>query len=183
MSHVDHTQAPVSQAWREACARLEDYLESCDIRDPERRWRLALEILEEARSKVAANCDLTPLEATMETVMNRADEWFDFIANGDGSARGRVAWFSSGASAKFAKDFLEPEPAHELVAALRSETIQAGPGLEFTTLARQDVDYGPMEDIARETWEKFSWSFVLKAFLLWVVIFFIAWGAWLHFHP
>ncbi|HEY5894771.1 MAG TPA: hypothetical protein VIT91_16235 [Chthoniobacterales bacterium] len=183
MSHVDHTHTLASQAWREACARLEDYLESCDIRDPERRWRLSLEILDEARSKAAANTKLTPLEATMETVMSRTDEWFDFVANGEGASRGRVAWTSSGASAKFAKYFLEPEPPHELVAELRNETIQAKPELEFTSLVRMDVDYGPMEDIARETWEKFSWSFVLKAFLLWVVIFFVAWGTWLHFHP
>lgn len=182
MSNVD-TRGAVGQAWNEACARLEDYLESCDVRDPERRWRLALEILEEARSKVAVDSKLAPLQATMETAMSRADEWFEFIASGDGSARGRVGWVSSGASAKFARDFLEPEPPHELIAIVRGETIQAGPDLQSTRVTRTEVDYGPMEDIARETWEKFSWSFVIKAFLLWVVIFFVFWGAWLHFHP
>ncbi len=67
------------------------------------------------------------------------------------------------------------------MAAVRSASMQAGPALEFTSLIRTEVDYGAMEDIAEGTWQQFSWAHVLRAFVIWVVIFFAAYGAYLQF--
>ena len=97
------------------------------------------------------------------------------------AARARGAWFASGLHREWPTAFLDPAPPEALVSAVRSVSLQAGPALEFSSLIRAEVDYGAMEDIAEGTWQQFSWAHVLRAFVIWVVIFFAAYGAYLHF--
>ena len=92
-------------------------------------------------------------------------------------------WLAVDGNRKWASHFLAENPPADLLKAVRRESLQAGPGLEFTSLLRKEMDFGAVEVIARETWEKFSWGHVLRAFLLWVAIFFAAWAYWLHLHP
>ena len=66
-------------------------------------------------------------------------------------------------------------------AEIRNSCMEAGPALDFHSLVRKEMDYGAMEDLARETWNQFSWSHVLRAFILWVVLFLLAYGIYLRF--
>jgi hypothetical protein len=174
-------------AWNIACVRLEDYLRAHRIHDREHLLRLSLALLDEARALQAADPARTPLDVTMELVTTRVEAWFSRLADDSAApdpqlaARGRAAWFASGLHREWPAAFLDSTPPTELLAAVRSASLQAGPSLEFTSLARAAVDYGPMEDLAEETWQQFSWGHVLRAFLIWVVIFFAAYGAWLAF--
>jgi len=172
--------------WNIACLRLEDYLRVHRIHDRERLLRLSLELLEEAKKAHAASPGRTPLDVTMPLAIARTEEWFSRLAGSEipdaqQAARGRAAWFASGLHREWPSAFLDPHPPAELLAAVRSASLQAGPALEFSSLTRAEVDYGPMEDIAGGTWQQFSWGHVLRAFLIWLAIFFAAYGSWLMF--
>lgn len=181
---------PLSEtdAWNSACVRLEDYLRAYRVRDRPTSLRLALQILDQAREAHAARPDVSPVVLTMEMATALTESWFARLAGEDGispaslrASRGHVAYFASGADKKWPSSFLDPDPPAELLAAVRAASLRAGPELEFTSLVRREVDYGPMEDIARETWEKFSWSHVLRAFAIWVLVFCAAYFSYLHF--
>ncbi|MEI6034910.1 MAG: hypothetical protein WCS65_11600 [Verrucomicrobiae bacterium] len=163
-------------AWDEACIRLEDYLRAHAVVPRERLLALTLQILQEA--KALHQRDSSPLECTMALAVKKSDEWFAMLA-GDPSktSRARSAYFSSGRSDLF----LAPSPPEDFVSAIRSAGREAGPALEFQSILRKEVDYGAMEDIARETWEQFSWRHVLQAFVLWLAIFLAAWASYLRF--
>lgn len=175
-----------SADWNAACLRLEDYLRAHRVRDRAALLRLTLRILDQARAQHAAQPGRTPLAVTMEAATGLTENWFALLAGGGEPdpmlvSRGRAAYFATGAYRKWPQAFLDPQPPQELLAAVRNASLRAGPDFEFTSLARREVDYGPMEDIARETWEKFSWSHVLRAFAIWVVIFFAVYFSYLHF--
>jgi hypothetical protein len=172
--------------WNPACLRLEDYLRAHRVQDRERLLRLSLELLDAAKSAHAADPHRTPLDTTMALAIARTEDWFSRLAGSDtpdpsAAARARGAWFASGLHADWPAAFLDPNPPPELLAAVRSASLQAGPALEFSSLTRAEIDYGPMEDIAEGTWHQFSWGHVLRAFVIWVVIFFIVYGGWLLF--
>lgn len=176
-------------AWNEATLRLEDYLRAHRVGDRGRLLRLNLEILEEARRLHAGHPERTPLEVTMALATARTEAWFADLAGESAgtepdpqlAARGRAIWFAGGLHRQWPSAFLDPAPPPELRGAVRSASIQAGPALEFSSLVRAEVDYGALEDLAEGTWQQFSWGHTIRAFLLWVVLFFVAYGAWLTF--
>lgn len=176
-----------TDAWNAACLRLEDYLRAHRVHDREHLLRLNLGLLAEAHRLHAAAPDRTPLDVTMELATDRTEAWFSRLADDSAppdarlAARGRAAWFASGLHREWPAAFLDSAPPAELLAAVRSASMQAGPALEFTSLLRTEVDYGPMEDLAGGTWQQFSWSHVLRAFFIWVAIFFAAYGGYLAF--
>ncbi|HEY8899709.1 MAG TPA: hypothetical protein VIM61_04805 [Chthoniobacterales bacterium] len=174
-------------AWNAAALRLEDYLRVHRVEDREHLLELNLELLEEARRRHAETPSRTPLDVTMQIATTRIEAWFARLADDSSppdpqlAARGRAAWFASGLHRKWPSAFLAPNPPADLLAAVRSASLQAGPALEFSSLIRTEVDYGAMEDIAEETWQQFSWAHVLRAFVIWVIIFFAAYGCYLQF--
>ncbi|HVE17395.1 MAG TPA: hypothetical protein VNB29_11705 [Chthoniobacterales bacterium] len=174
-------------AWNVAALRLEDYLRAHRVHDRERLLHLNLDLLDAAHRAHATSPDRPPLEITMELATLRVEAWFSKLAGDSASpdpslaARGRAAWFASGLHREWPTAFLDPEPSSELLSAARSVSMQAGPALEFSSLLRTEMDYGPMEDIAGGTWQQFSWGHVLRAFFIWVFIFFVAYGAYLTF--
>jgi hypothetical protein len=176
----------MSAAWNTACLRLEDFLRVHRVHDRERLLRLNLELLDEAKRLHAVDSTRTPLDVTMSLATARTEAWFSRLAGSEASdpqlaARARGVWFASGLHEKWPAAFLDPNPPAELMAAVRSASMQAGPAMEFSSLTRAEVDYGPMEDLAEGTWQQFSWGHVLRAFVIWLVIFFAAYGAWLKF--
>jgi hypothetical protein len=175
-------------AWNAACLRLEEYLCAHLVEDRAVLLRLTLRILDEARRFHAREPQRSPIAMTMEIAVSLTESWFARLAGGDDAqadlmlvSRGRVAYFATSAYRKWPQAFLDPHPPEELVTTVRNATLEAGPGLEFTRLVRQEVEYGPMEQIARETWEKFSWGHVLRAFAIWVGIFVAAYVSYLQF--
>ncbi len=178
---------PAAGDWNAACLRLEDYLRAHRVQPRERLLRLSLELLEEARKLQEQGPSGSPVGTAMGLATTRTEAWFSRLLDESAppdsvlAARGRVAFFTSGADRRWPEAFLDPEPPRNMLAAVRAASVQAGPAMEFQSLIRREMDYGAMEDIARETWGQFSWGHVLRAFALWVAIFFIAYGAWLKF--
>lgn len=175
--------------WDAACERLEQYFDSYHLTNREHVLRLTLEIVEEARKKSTEESAAIPVEITLQLALQRTDAWFASLSSEHHSsptaagANGRAVWQAIEGHRKWSSHFLVDPPPAELVEAVRRVSLQAGPGLEFSSLLRKEIDYGLAEDIARETWEKFSWDHVLRAFLLWTVIFFAAYAYWLSRNP
>jgi len=179
-----------SSDWDAACTRLEQYFDSYHLSSRERVLRLTLEILEEARRQTSASKGESPLQATLQIALQRSDDWFASLCDTSpshsghsASANGRAVWQAIAGHRQWSEHFLAVPPPEDLLVAARKVSLQAGPGLEFSSLLRKEVNYGLTEDIARETWEKFSWSHVLRAFFLWTALFFAAWAYWLHRNP
>ncbi|MCK9588828.1 MAG: hypothetical protein WC076_08795 [Terrimicrobiaceae bacterium] len=169
-------------AWDDACLRLEDYLRAHGVRPRERLLALTLEMIRQARGMHAKNPGKSPLETTMKLVIDRTDAWFSTLAGApERTVRARVAFFSPSFQRKWASEFWVSSPPEELLAEIRNATIEAGPALDFQSLVRKEMDYGAMKDLARETWGQFSWSHALRAFLLWLVVVLVAYGAYLRF--
>lgn len=165
-------------SWDSAAVRVEDYLRAHGVEPRERLLNLTIALVHEARQHHRIHPEASPLESSMRLAEAKADTWFAALAGGqEGVARARVAYFAS----RHRGLFLAENLPDEFVRSIRNAVIQAGPALEYQSLARQEIDYGPMEDIAKETWDRFSWAHVLKAFAIWTVIFFLAWGAYLQF--
>lgn len=174
------------EAWNVACLRLEDFLRAHRIHSRERLLHLTVEIIAQARARHGADHSRSPLEVTMEIATNRAADWFSRLVEsgveGDSAAtRGKVAYFAGGLHRRWPEAFLDPDPPLELLDAVRRSSVQAGPSMEFSSLIRKEINYGAMEDLARETWGQFSWGHVFRVFLIWVVIFFLAYGVWTRF--
>lgn len=168
--------------WDAAYLRLEDYLRAHGVEPRERLLELVLDIAGRAKILHARHSGKSPTEVTMELAIGKTDAWFSVLAGEpDKVARARVAFFSAPFQQKWAPVFLNPVLPDGLLAEVRSACIDAGPALDFQSLVRKEMDYGAMEDLARETWDQFSWSHVLRAFVLWVAVFFIAYGIYLKF--
>ena len=170
----------LSGDWDVACMRLEDYLRAHGVQPRERLLVLTLEIIREARASHLKTPARSPMQTTMELAIGRTDEWFAMLAGSEeNSVRARVAFFSPAIHRKWASVFLAPSPPGELLAEVRNAGTRAGPELDFQSLIRKEMNYGAMEDIARETWDQFSWRHVLRAFVLWLAIFLAAYGLYL----
>ena len=166
--------------WDAACLRLEDFLRAHGVESRERLLLLTLELLAEA--KRIQSPDKTPLETTMEVVMGRTEEWFSRLGGSpEKASRAKIAFFSIAAQEKWAAAFLCPVPSAELLAKIRTASLEAGPALDFQSLVRREMNYGAMEDVVRETWDQFSWAHVLRAFVLWLLLFLLAYGVYLNF--
>lgn len=174
-------------AWNLACVRLDDYLRAHLVQDREHLLRLNLQLIDEAKLLQKQHVDSTPLDVTMNLVTKRTEDWFSRLADDSHeadarmAARGRALWFTNDLYRRFPSAFLEPEPPAGLRDAVRSVTLQTGPDIELASLTRKEIDYGPMEDIVGETWHQFAWGYVLRAFVIWVIIFFAAYGSYLAF--
>jgi len=173
--------------WNAACVRVEDYLRAHRVSSRTHLLQLTLDMTAAAQAEYREGSPETPVQAALRLATARTEMWFSLLAGSDSStdttaaSRGRVAYFVTECNRRWPAAFLDPSPPPEMLAAIRNATIQAGPALEFRSLVRKEIDYGPMEDIARETWDQFSWGHVLRAFAIWVVIFFAAYGIWLRF--
>jgi len=52
--------------------------------------------------------------------------------------------------------------------------VSAAPELALSSMAARDMNFGAMETIAQETWQKFYWGPVLRAAAFWTAVFFFA---------
>jgi hypothetical protein len=164
--------------WDLACLRIEEYLHAHAVEPRERVLALTLGIFQEAKTLHAQNPSSTPPECAMALAIRKSDDWFSSLAGDPAKvSHARIAFFASGRNDLF----LEPALPADFVFAIRNAGIEAGPDLKFQSLLRKEFDYGTMADIARETWDQFSWGHTLRAFALWVVVFLAAWGAYLRF--
>lgn len=167
--------------WNGACVRLEDFVRAHRVEDRSRQVEVVAQLLAEARATWDPAGRGSAMEGTMAVADARVERWFASLMDGGDAARGRAVYYSTGIYRRWPSAFLRDEVPGEMRAAMRNALVQAGPDLEFSSLIRKEVDYGPMEGIAQEAWGTFSWGHVARAFLLWATIFCVVYGFYLAF--
>jgi len=166
-------------AWDQALERLLLLFESMDLGGIEHRHRAAMEILDDAKERFLPDSGLSAMEVTMDVVGERLENWFtkalgesaDRVRNR--TAAGLLAWRVTGGAGRWGDLLLEGDPPAELRQAFANVRAQTGPDLAFSSMTHREMDYGPLESIAQETWHRFAWAPLLKAVIFWTAVFFV----------
>ena len=175
---------PMGPAWDEAFLRVESYLRAHQIESRLVLNRLALEIIRAARAVAeapgaapAAATAVDPVALAMHEAERRTAAWFNRVL-GDAvdpdderlGTRGRIALVMADVPARWPQYFLaETPPPPELVEAMRTAYIEAGPELELTRMVPRPLDFGPIANVADEDWKTFARWPVLRAILGWLL--------------
>jgi len=182
MDALNHTKA-----WDEALARLITFLAAMEIGGLEHRTQMAMKIVAEARQKHDPASGVTPVEETMTTATTMLRDWFSKAfdvpaSEGHGLiSAGLFAMRVSHVSERWPDCVLNGDPPAELKQELRSVHAMTGPDLSISSMTPREMDFGPLEDIAGETWHQFAWAPILRAAAIWTVIFFAALAIHDHF--
>lgn len=161
-------------AWDEATERVMAYLTRLEIGGSEHRTRETLEIIERARGRCGTDPSLHPVEAAMSEAAEALRSWYGGVLPGATVETGIVASLATGAGRTWPNAVLSDPPPADLVARLAAASVSAGPELALSSMAAKDMNFGAMETIAQETWQKFDWAPVLRAAALWTAIFFLS---------
>lgn len=161
-------------AWDEATERVTAYFARLEIGGSEHRTREALEMIERARVRCAAEPSLHPVEAAMSEAAEALRSWYVGVLPGTTVETGIVASLATGAGQAWPNAVLSDGPPADLAARLAGASVSAGPELALSSMAAQDMNFGAMETIAQETWQKFDWAPVLRAAAVWTAIFFLS---------
>lgn len=174
MDAVDAADA----GWDEALSRLLTYFEAMDLGGVEHRTRCALQILSEARAAPAPGGE--PVERCMDRASEVLGAWFGEALGASGGqspnklAAGLLAWSVIGGSKSWGDVILAGPPPRALCEAFSGVRARTGPDLAISSMTPREMDYGPMENLAQETWHRFAWAPLLRAAILWTAIFFAA---------
>lgn len=173
-------------AWNEALSRLIAYLTEMGVGGIEHRTRVALRLLDRARTTVG---DAHPVEHTMSVAQGELVAWFgDALGSVDIPAHrklawGLVAWRMADGPTRWPDAMLEAAPSEEIKQALAGVSLRSSPDIEVSRMVSRGMDYGAMETLAQETWHQFAWAPLLRAAAIWTVIFFAALYAYDRFFP
>jgi len=170
---------PNEQAsWNEAYERLRHFLESFALGDRTQIPRIALHILEEARTMHRHDPSCPPVSITMEQAQKRIDEWFKFNLEVEEKSpsqllsAGYLALLFSPSLREDPQAFLQhPLPEH-LHREMSETLLVTGPDLNVSSMTPRHLDYGPMEDLARTTWQRFNLQELIIAILFWTGVYF-----------
>lgn len=161
------------QAWDEAAERVGGYLAALDAGGAEHRTRATISLIEQARRRCEADPGLHPVRAAMAETIQALETWYGSLRPGSPET-GVTAFIAAGTSETWPNAILSGNPPAEMVEKLSELNVAAGPGLALSSMAAREMNFGAMETIAQETWQKFDWAPVIRAAAIWTAIFFIA---------
>lgn len=180
---------PIDRAWDEAFLRVESYLRSHRLESRILISRLTTEIIRAAQSEAAGRPELVPVQVAMDVADRRMSAWFMRVLGEDGSdeprlgARGRLALVLADVPGRWPQYFLSDDiPPADMVAAMRSAYVEAGPQLRFSNMVPRPIDLGPIASAAGETWSTLRRWPLLRAVLGWVLIVGALAGIWAATH-
>jgi hypothetical protein len=152
--------------WDEATERVMAYYAALGLGGVESRTRETLRVVEAARSNCAANPSLRPLEAAMTEALDAVARWVNAVVPGATVESGLATLQAGGALVRW--------PATDANLQGELPPLEAAPEIDFSSMAARDMNFGAIETIAHETWQKFDWGPVLRAAALWTAIFFLS---------
>lgn len=191
MARVDETGPvlPVDAKWDEAFLRVESYLRAHRLESRILISRLTTEIVRSARTAAEARPGVAPVELAMEAADRRMSAWFLRVLGEESldeprlGARGRLALVLADVPGRWPQYFLSDDPPPEdMVAAMRSAYLDAGPELRFSNMVPRPIDLGPIASAAGETWSTLRRWPLLRAGLGWVLIIGTLVGVWAATH-
>jgi hypothetical protein len=172
--------------WDAAYERVESYLRAHQLRSRRQVARLADELVRAAQANQREG--ETAVAAAMRVTDGCIGAWLTAVL-GDSATRkrervgvrGRLTMVITDAPARWPEQFLgEGAPPPEMIEAMRTAYLEAGPELEFSNMATRPIDLGPIANLAGDAWETWrrwpwlrmavGWSLLLAAMVaLWVL--------------
>ena len=166
--------------WNQAHDRLRDYLNSFALGDHAQVSRLTLKLLDEARDLHRQNPSLDPVGIAMAQAQKQTEEWIESNVELKNQApakilaSGCVALLLSQAFRTSPETFLTAPLPVDLKESMRRTLLVTGPDLQISSMTPRELDYGPMLDLARTTWHRWSAQEILIAVLFWAGVYFIS---------
>lgn len=165
-------------AWNEAHDRLFHFLHEFRLSDHAEISRLTLKFIEEAKESERRNPAAHPTTLTMMQMQKNFAEWLARNLESDGKPASQV--FSMGCVALLLSRvvetaphaFLAMPPPEELRQAMREILLVTGPDFQISSMTPRPLDYGPMLNLARQTWHRWSGRELVVALLFWIGVYF-----------
>lgn len=180
---------PIDRAWDDAFLRVESYLRSHRLESRILISRLTTEIVRAAQAEAVGRPDPVPVQIAMEVADRRMSAWFMRVLGETESdeprlgARGRLALVLADVPGRWPQYFLSDDtPPDDMVAAMRSAYVEAGPQLRFSNMVPRPIDLGPIASAAGGTWSTLRRWPLLRAGLGWLVIIGVLAGIWAATH-
>lgn len=164
-------------AWNRAHDRLIHYLNTFTLGDHVHVSRLALELLDQARAIHRQDASRDPVTITMEQVQKLLTEWLAKNLQEEHESPAKI--MTSGYVALLLSRLYETAPASFLKSPLPDDVrksmqqtlLTTGPDLNVSSMTPRHLDYGPMLDLARQTWHRWNAKAFVIAVLFWAGIY------------
>jgi hypothetical protein len=171
------------EAWNEAYDRLLNFLRTFELADHAHVSKTALELFQDAKIAHRQDPSRDPVTHTMEQAHQHLAEWLAINLGAENRvpahilATGYIALLLSQAYRTAPTSFLANPLPEELRQALRETLIVAGPDLQVSSMTPRHLDFGPMLQLARQTWHRWNATELLVALVFWagVYTFFYWW--------
>jgi hypothetical protein len=179
MDPLSPTTSPAEEreAWNPAYDRLIRFLNTFALGDHARVSRLALELLDRAREIHLGDRSRDPVTVTLEYAQKAISDWLakNLHEEGEPPSRivgtGYVALLLSRLYRAAPSSFLQyPLPA-ELRESMQRTLVVTGPDLNISSMTPRHLDYGPMLDLARQTWHRWDAKSFFVAFAFWAGVY------------
>ena len=164
-------------AWNEAYDRLIHFLETFQLTDHAHVAQTALRLLHEAQKLHREDSSRDPATRTMEQAHKHLADWLAVTLGEANRAPSHI--LSTGYNALLISQvyrtaptsFLQSPLPEELRQALRETLVVAGPDLNVSSMTPRHLDFGPMLQIARQTWHRFDAQELIIALIFWAGVY------------
>ena len=168
-----------SVAWNQAHDRLQNFFNTFALGDRSQVSRLTLKILDQAREISRQDNSRDPNILVMALTHGLLAEWLEINLECEGRSPQQI--FASGYLAMFLSKTFRTAPQAFLVAplpddlrrAIREVMVVTGPDLDISSMTSRPVDYGPMRDLANNTWHQWNSRSIFIAALCWAAVYFV----------
>jgi len=165
------------EAWNEAYDRLENFLQALALGDHAHVSQMALELFRRAREEYLKNPSREPATLAMEQAQKQLADWLAVnLGEEDRTpshilATGYIALLLSQVYRTAPASFLASPLPEELRQALRETLLVAGPDLNVSSMTPRHLDYGPMLQLARQTWHRWDAKELIIAIFFWAGVY------------
>jgi len=162
-----------AEAWNKAHDRLVQFLNTFALGDHAHVSRLALDFLDQAREIHRLDPSRNPTTVTMEQAQKQLSAWLAKNLEEEGEApskilaNGYIALLLSRFYRTAPQAFLESPLREDLRGSMRQTLLIAGPDLNVSSMTPRHLDYGPMLDLARQTWHRWDGKAISVAVAFW----------------
>ncbi len=183
MEPVTNPATSDQQAWNDAYDRLVNFLLTFQLADHAHVSQKALELFQDAQNAHRADPTRNPATHTMEQAQKHLAEWLATNLGAENRtpshilSTGYIALLLSQVYRTAPRSFLANPVPEELRQALRETLVVAGPDINISSMTPRHLDFGPMLEIARQTWHRWSIKEFVVALIFWgaVYTFFYWW--------
>jgi hypothetical protein len=166
------------ESWNEAYDRLFHFLRAFKLTDHAHVSQTALNLFHDAQKAHAKDPSRDPVTHTMEQAQTHLAEWLAINLGEENRAPAHI--LSTGYTALLLSQVYRTSPAsflanpvpEELRQALRETLIVAGPDLNVSSMTPRHLDFGPMLQLARQTWHRWNAKEIIVAFVFWTSVYF-----------